>query len=260
MDLIEIFKSGTHTDSSGNTREWTDKDLEEIASLYDPANHEAPIVIGHPDTDSPAYGWVESLKVEGGRLLAKVKDVADEFKDWVGRGLYKKISIALYPDLSLRHVGFLGAMPPSVKGLANAHFQEKEGIIIYSDFEKGGMKMGNLNVKDPMEEISRRIKEVMRNPRSFVDKRGRRFDEGITYSEALNFVQIEDPELAQQFVESLRPVKLSEKEKKALAAGEKIVSLVNEKMRADKGLSYSEALTAVQKENRPLILEFIGGR
>ncbi len=91
-----------------------------------------------------------------------------------------------------------------------------------------------------------------------MDRYGRRFSEKITYSEALNFVQIEDPELAQQFVESLRPTKLSEKEKKALAAGEKIVSLVNEKMRTDKGLSYSEALTAVQKENRPLILEFIG--
>ena len=62
-----------------------------------------------------------------------------------------------------------------------------------------------------------------------------------------------------QFAESLKP-KLTEGEKKALAAGEKIVSLVNEKMKADKGLSYSEALTAVQKENRPLILEFIGGR
>jgi len=120
--------------------------------------------------------------------------------------------------------------------------------------------MSNSNIKDPGEEISRRIKEVMRNPRLFVDKRGRRFDEGITYGEALNFVQIEDPELAQRFAESLRPVKLSEKEKKSLAAGERIVKLVNEKMKGDKGLSYSEALTAVQKENRPLILEFIGGR
>ena len=255
---IQIFRTGRHTDSAGKTREWTDKDLAEIVSSYDPANHEAPIVIGHPETDSPAYGWVESLKVEGGKLLAKVKDVADEFRDWVSKGLYKKVSIALYPDLSLRHVGFLGATPPSVKGLANVHFQEKEGIIIYSDFEKGGMKMGNLNVKDPMEEISRRIKEVMRNPRSFVDKRGRRFDEGITYSEALNFVQIEDPELAQQFFESLRPVKLTEKEKKSLAAGAKIVDLINAKMKGNKALSYSEALTETQKENRELILEYLG--
>jgi hypothetical protein len=126
MDLIEIFKAGTHTDSSGNTREWTDKDLQEIASLYDPANHEAPIVIGHPDTDSPAYGWVESLKAEGGKLLAKLKDVAPEFKDRFKRGLYKKVSIALYPDLGLRHIGFLGATPPAVKGLKQAIFGDEQ--------------------------------------------------------------------------------------------------------------------------------------
>ena len=126
MDLIEIFKAGTHTDSSGNTREWTDKDLQEIASLYDPANHEAPIVIGHPDTDSPAYGWVESLKAEGGKLLAKLKDVAPEFKDRFKRGLYKQVSIALYPDLGLRHIGFLGATPPAVKGLKQAIFGDEQ--------------------------------------------------------------------------------------------------------------------------------------
>lgn len=158
MDLIEIFKTGTHTDSAGKTREWTDKDLEEIASLYRPENHEAPIVIGHPEHDSPAYGWVGGLKFEGGKLLAKVKDVADEFKDWVRKGLYKKVSIALYPDLTLRHVGFLGAMPPAVKGLRQAAFgDQKAAWEIETDFcnkehdagvapaplysNKGGIKM-----------------------------------------------------------------------------------------------------------------------
>lgn len=136
MDLIEIFKTGTHTDSGGKTRDWTDKDLEEIAALYKPEIHEAPIVIGHPEHDSPAYGWVESLKVEGGKLLASVKDVADEFKDWVRKGLYKKISIALYPDLGLRHVGFLGATPPAVKGLKQAAFGDKQAAWkIETDFQ-----------------------------------------------------------------------------------------------------------------------------
>jgi len=253
-DWFEIFKVGTHTNSAGDTREWTLKDLEKIASSYDPKNHEAPIVIGHPEHDSPAYGWIEALKVEGERLLAKPKQLVEDFKEWVRAGRYKKVSMALYPDFTLRHVGFLGAIPPAVKGLAG--FEEREGITIYfSDFEKGGMEM---NLKDdPGREIEKRIKEVLKNPSSFVDRYGRRFSEKITYSEALSFVQIEDPELAQQFAESLKP-KVTEREKKALAAGEKIVSLVNEKMKADKGLSYAEALTAVQKENRPLILEFIG--
>ena len=256
---FEIFKVGTHTDSGGDTREWTLKDLEKIASSYDPKNHEAPIVIGHPELDSPAYGWIEALNREGDRLLAKPKQLIDEFKDWVRQGLYKKVSIGLYPDLSLRHVGFLGAIPPAVKGLAAVRFEEKgrKVTIYFSDLEKGEIEMSSSNVKDPGAELQKRVKEVLKNPSSFVDRYGRRFSEKITYLEALTFVQQEDPELALQFAESLRP-KVSDKEKKALAAGQKIVSLVSQKMKAEKGLNYSEALTLVQKENRELILEFIG--
>ncbi len=132
---IEIFKIGIHTDSEGRVREWTDKDLDEIASSYNPAVHEAPIVIGHPKEDSPAYGWVGSLKTDAGKLLMKPSQLIEEFKDWVKRGLYKKVSIALYPDLGLRHVGFLGATPPAIKGLRQATFSEKAAWIIIEDIK-----------------------------------------------------------------------------------------------------------------------------
>ncbi len=46
-------------------------------------------------------------------------------------GRYKKVSIALYPDLSLRHVGFLGAQPPAVKGLAQAAFADAGRSWVY---------------------------------------------------------------------------------------------------------------------------------
>ena len=135
MDWFEIFKVGKHTDSGGHTKEWTLKDLEEIASSYNSEEHEAPIVIGHPEMDSPAYGWIEALRVEGEKLLAKPKQLVDQFKDWVRKGLYKKVSIALYPDLTLRHVGFLGGMAPAVKGLKQAAFGDKKAAwIIESDF------------------------------------------------------------------------------------------------------------------------------
>lgn len=66
---FEVFRTGTHTDSAGNTSQWTKDDLDRIAQQYDPTHHEAPIVIGHPETDSPAYGWIQALKVEGEKLL-----------------------------------------------------------------------------------------------------------------------------------------------------------------------------------------------
>lgn len=125
---IEVFKTGTHTDSGGDTREWTLDDLTTIANTYNEAitadpGAEAPIVKGHPDTDDPAFGWVKSLKVVGDKLKAKItliKDFAEEVKN----ELYKKVSIALKDDLMLRHIGFLGAVQPAVKGLEPVKFSE----------------------------------------------------------------------------------------------------------------------------------------
>lgn len=129
-DWIEIFKTGTHTDSDGNTKEWTDEDLDQIAASYIPEENEAPVVIGHPTENAPAYGWVEKLKKDGDTLYAKFKDLVPKFVDMVKKGRFKKRSISLYPDLSLRHIGFLGAMAPAIKGLKAIAFSGGEGITI----------------------------------------------------------------------------------------------------------------------------------
>ncbi|MDA8082291.1 MAG: hypothetical protein M0024_01370 [Nitrospiraceae bacterium] len=126
---IPIFKAGTHTDSAGDTQTWTEQDLDRIAA-YDPAKHEAPVVIGHPKSNAPAYAWVEAVKREGSMLYMKMKDIAPEFSDMLKRKLFKKRSISLYPDGSLRHVGFLGAMPPAVKGLPDVAFADDGGATI----------------------------------------------------------------------------------------------------------------------------------
>ena len=59
---VEIMRTGTHTSSSGDRVTFTDDDLAAIASGYDPAYSEAPVVIGHPAENGPAYGWVKSLR------------------------------------------------------------------------------------------------------------------------------------------------------------------------------------------------------
>ncbi len=135
-DWFEIFRTGTHTDMAGNTKEWTEKDLDMIATGYNSKQHEAPIVIGHPKDSAPAYGWVEALKREGNTLLAKAGKLVPEFVEAVKQGLYKKRSISLYPDMKLRHVGFLGAVPPAVKGLADIKFEETANVITI-DLEEG---------------------------------------------------------------------------------------------------------------------------
>ena len=127
---IAVFRTGRHTDSAGNTKDWTEKELDHIANAYNPAEHEAPIVIGHPKTDDPAYGWVAGLKREGETLYAKFKQLVPEFVDMVKRGLFSKRSIAVYPDLTLKHIGFLGAAAPAVKGLPNVKFERDEQAAI----------------------------------------------------------------------------------------------------------------------------------
>ena len=57
--------------------------------------------------------------------MAYVDQVHDSVVDAVQAGAYKKVSIALYPDGLLRHVGLLGATPPAVKGLTPVRFAEE---------------------------------------------------------------------------------------------------------------------------------------
>jgi len=135
----EIFKIGKHIDANGNEREWTIEDLDIIVSKYnnqEPDNrHEAPVVIGHPVNNSPAYAWIESLKRVDDVLLAKFTQIDPEFKKLIQEGRYKKVSMALYPDMLLRHVGFLGAIPPAIKGLKDTKFNEDKSFIYFEEFK-----------------------------------------------------------------------------------------------------------------------------
>ena len=140
-DWVQAFKAGTHTDSEGQSHKWDPKDVDTIAQQYnkrvDPTNperHIAPVVIGHPKDDSPAYGWIDKAKAVGGKLYLKLSQLQPEFVDALKRGLYKTRSISLYPDLSIRHLGFLGGSPPAVKGLGPFKFAEEAP---YSTYEFG---------------------------------------------------------------------------------------------------------------------------
>ncbi|WP_411037627.1 peptidase [Shinella sp. BYT-45] len=140
MKPFEIFRTGKHTSSKGTELSFGSGDLAAIAANYDPANYEAPIVVGHPATNAPAYGWVKKLEVKGDRLIAVPGEVHDEFSEMVREGRFKTRSVALYrPDQAgnptpgqyhLRHVGFLGAEPPAVKGLKAVEFSDADADCV----------------------------------------------------------------------------------------------------------------------------------
>lgn len=130
---FDVFRTGTHTDSAGTEREWTTEDLDTMVAAYNASSQEAPLVLGHPGTDDPAFGWITKLERAGDILRAKAERIAPELIDWVRQGYYKNVSIALYPNLLLKHIGLLGAVPPAVKGLTPPQFAENpEGIVTFS--------------------------------------------------------------------------------------------------------------------------------
>lgn len=145
MKRFQIFKPGKHTAASGQVIEFTEDMLRAAVEAYDPALHEAPIVVGHPRTNGPAYGWVKSLSFdESGAVVADPDQVEAQFDEMVEAGRFKKRSASWYlPDaptnpkpgtLYLRHVGFLGAQPPAIKGLKEVEFGEaEEGVIEFSE-------------------------------------------------------------------------------------------------------------------------------
>lgn len=156
---VEVFRAGSQTSSSGYTKEWTKEDLEDIVKKYDAKNHEAPLVIGHPKDNDPAYGWVEGLKTDGKILYAKFKQVVPEFIEAVKKGLFKKRSISLYGDLTLRHIGFLGAVPPAVKGLADIKFNEDNEVIEIEFEEKKGEDNMTIELKKQIEDLQKQLKD-----------------------------------------------------------------------------------------------------
>jgi hypothetical protein len=143
---IQIFKPGKHTAMSGAALSFSETDLSATAAAYDPAKHEAPLVCGHPKHDDPAYGWVGALSFSDGVLEANPTQVDAAFAEMVGKGSFKKISASFYaPDSPsnpvpgvyyLRHVGFLGAMPPAVKGMRNPSFADTEqGVVEFAEWD-----------------------------------------------------------------------------------------------------------------------------
>lgn len=142
---IHIFKPGRHVTMAGDVIEFSEADVAATARAYNPKLHEAPLVIGHPKTDDPAQGWAQSLVAEKRGLFAVPRNVDAAFAEQVGQRRYGKVSSKFYSPTSpsnpvpgvwyLRHIGFLGAQPPGVKGLDDPSFADgdDDGCVAFQE-------------------------------------------------------------------------------------------------------------------------------
>lgn len=143
---IEVFRPGTFTPMQGEPITYSPADLRAIADAYDPDTAPAPVVIGHPDTDAPAFGWVDSFHYDAAseRLVANLHEIEPAFAEMVKTGRFKKVSMAFFgpsqPHNPVpgtwypKHVGFLGAAAPAVSGLKNAAFAGAAGATFTAGF------------------------------------------------------------------------------------------------------------------------------
>lgn len=144
MRPLEIFRAGTHTAMGGRAITLSERDVAKCADVYEAALHEAPLVVGHPHSDAPAYGWVKALAADKSSLFASPAQVDPAFAESVRDGRFKKVSASFYlPEAPanpkpgsyyLRHVGFLGAQAPAVKGLKPVAFADGEDGVVTVEF------------------------------------------------------------------------------------------------------------------------------
>lgn len=141
--LLHIFKPGRHITAAGEEIEFSVADVVAMATAYDPKLGKAPIVVGHPKTDDPSYGWAKKLYIRPRGLYAEPDKVDPQFAEEVNAGRYGTISSKFYRPTDpnnpkpgvwyLRHIGFLGATPPAVKGLDEPEFAEDDGCVTFNE-------------------------------------------------------------------------------------------------------------------------------
>lgn len=158
---IEIFKPGRHIDDAGVAHTFSPADVAGMASSYDPALREAPLTVGHPKDNLPAYGLVQSLSVNAaGNLAMNTHAVEPQFAEIVQAKRYSKRSASFYPPghpnnpkpgaWYLRHVAFLGAQQPAIAGLKDIAFSAADaaGSVNFSETTNPSQ----INQENPMDE------------------------------------------------------------------------------------------------------------
>lgn len=129
---MDVCRAGVWRDMYGRECALTEADFDGIVARH-AAGDPVPVVVGHPHTDDPAWGWVGAARRVGDRLQVRLRDLAPAFREAVEAGRYAGRSIALdegAAGLRLRHLGFLGGVAPAVDGLSPTSFSGEPSRVL----------------------------------------------------------------------------------------------------------------------------------
>lgn len=240
---IEIARTGTFNDSANRPQTFTDADLVQIASAYNPQKRDCPLVIGHVTSDSaPAYGWLSQIKAQNGKLLAQFAHVPDEVRDLVAKGRYRHVSMSLMPDrVTLRHVALLGAAQPAIDGLKAVELRAGNADITV-DFSTSGALPPQPKEETMPEDLQREIGALKERLASLEKENAALKAENKTHKEGKEKAEGEKKE-AEAKAEKTASDFAAYREK---VEGEKLEARISELVKAGK-------ITPAEK---PAILEF----
>lgn len=241
MTWTAIFRTGTHTDSKGKSRTWTTEDLDHAVESYDPKKREAPLVLGHPKDNGPAFGWIEKLRRTGDVLEAVFKQVPESLRQAVAAGRYKQKSVSFYQDGSVRHVGLLGAAQPAIEGLGEVKFNGADEFNAYN-FTEEDMNIEEMQRKLDAEKAARKAAEDKAAEfKSKADDVEIKFKEEKTKNEKLtaNFAQAEEAKAKAS--REARFDKLTESGKALPAEKDKILAFAEHLGGESEEISFSES-------------------
>jgi len=163
---VEIFEIGQEA-----TKDWTDKDLDQIVANAQLASVHPPMVaLGHDESQNllrkaglPAAGWVSKVRKVGKKLICDLSEVPKLVAEALRKKAYRYISAEIYPsflqegkDLGkvLRRIALLGADIPVIKSLQEvmARYDEDSFDESQTTFWTGACDIMNEDEKKRVEE------------------------------------------------------------------------------------------------------------
>jgi hypothetical protein len=120
---VEIFAPGVHNGDS-----YTEHDLDQIVASAKDLDFKPAVKLGHTKDKpgDPAYGYVENIRKEDGKLKADFTNVHDDVFDAIRKKMYDRVSSEIFLNLkrggkvfgrALKAVALLGSEIPAVAGL-----------------------------------------------------------------------------------------------------------------------------------------------
>ncbi|MEI6126827.1 MAG: hypothetical protein WCQ99_09795, partial [Pseudomonadota bacterium] len=122
--------------------------------------------------------------------------VSNWFVDTYNKKLFSKKTVVLRRDKSLSHISFYGVTPPQIQGVTNTNFYYGGETMEFAT---------TIEPTSPGDKLHYMIVELMGRP-SYVDRSGNRVDTlKMTYADAFAIISAENPELTEQYQQSILP-------------------------------------------------------